>query len=288
MDQKFLQHLTEVIGSKLASVSPVAGGDINQAYCLKSTKSKFFLKYNQNALSSDMFDTEAKALLSIADSGAIKTPKIIYQGVFHKTAYLILEFIETVSFTNAEAMFAFGEQLGRLHAIKQDYFGWEYDNYIGTLSQKNPMSSSWSEFYINNRLETQIALALDNGYLSSITNSKLIDMFYKRTEQLLQNVNPSLLHGDLWGGNFIIDKQGIPYLIDPASYYGHSEVDLAMTELFGGFSDYFYQGYDSLKPIENEYKSRKYLYQLYYLLVHLNLFGKSYEPTCLEIINKYL
>lgn len=287
MDSAFKDHLSEVIGNKLVSITSVKGGDINQAYCIKTEEESFFIKCNQKANSSDMFISEANALDIIARSGVIKTPAFVNLGSYRETAYLILEYITSTPSPSNESMHRFGEQLASLHSIKQDSFGWDTDNYVGTLIQRNPATSSWGEFYINQRLDVQIRLAKDNNHLDSISNSKLIYSFYQNVEHLLQGIEPSLLHGDLWSGNFIINAEGTTFIIDPASYYGHNEVDLAMTELFGGFNDSFYEGYKAIKTIDAEYRERKDLYQLYYLLVHLNLFGKSYEPNCIRIIKKF-
>lgn len=286
MDKEFVEYLSKVIDGHIINVSTLSGGDINNAACLHTKDSRFFIKWNDAPNALKMFESEANGLISISNTKTIFTPKIISCSVYQDKAYLILDFIEAKEDVDNEDLFKFGTQLADLHNCGEDYFGFEEDNFIGTLPQKNSIKKSWSEFYIDNRLRPQLDLAKKQSYLSQISFQS-IDSFYNETKDLLAGIRPSLLHGDLWSGNYIISKNGTPYLIDTAAYYGHREVDLAMSELFGDFGESFYQGYNSVFKIDPEYSSRKDLYQLYYLLVHLNLFGRSYEGACLRIIRKF-
>ncbi len=286
MDVEFKNHLSVVLNTEIHSTNSLTGGDINYAHSLETSSGKYFIKWNDTTQAGGMFDSEAQAIKQIASTGAIRTPKIVSTGKFKNKAYLLLNFIDSCENISAQHLYDFGVQLAHLHRHPADYFGFQKDNYIGTLDQHNCVSDSWSEFYIEQRMIPQISLAKKKGFLRHITK-QTIDGFYQEITKLFYNLKPSLLHGDLWNGNFIIDKKGKAYLIDPASYYGHCEVDLAMSELFGNFGDRFYVGYDNTNKISDGYKERKAIYQLYYLLVHLNLFGGSYENACTRILSKF-
>lgn len=286
MEQDFLDHLRLKLDRDIVASSPISGGDINEAYLLETSVGKYFIKRNDDANAEAMFACEAFALEKIISSKAIATPKVISTGKHNHHAYLVLEYIESSPAVNPKHQEVFGQALAKLHSQSNKSFGWKTDNFIGTLEQKNQNYDDWDEFYITQRIEKHITLARTKEYLTSLKLSS-INRFYKEISMLLEKAIPSLLHGDLWAGNYIIDQGGKAYLIDPASYFGHSEVDLAMSELFGGFSEAFYVGYNAINKIPEGYSERKEIYQLYYLLVHLNLFGRSYEMSCSEIICKF-
>ena len=287
MEEDFLNHLREQLGLDIKSCMPVAGGDINNAHLLKTRNESYFVKWNNHPLANQMLQTESSALEAIEDTKTISVPTIIKQGSFEDKSYLVLEYIEPSSISNlAEPMTKLGHQLAQLHVPVNENFGWSNDNFIGTLVQHNNQSNYWDEFYITQRLEIQIDLAKSNNHLHSIKLNSL-NRFFKETSALLNGCKASLLHGDLWSGNYIVSQSGIPYLIDPASYFGHAEVDLAMSELFGRFDENFYSGYDEIAKISVDYNERKEIYQLYYLLVHLKLFGVTYESACTHILRKF-
>jgi fructosamine-3-kinase len=179
-----------------------------------------------------------------------------------------------------------GKQLANLHLNKSKTFGFNTDNFIGTLPQSNTTHHNWVDFYVEERLVPQLKIAIQRHLLTPAEVPDLSTMKLK-TVDIFKYVQPSLLHGDLWSGNYLISKDGIPYLIDPAAYYGHSEVDIAMSLLFGGFDNSFYEAYHAVIPKETDTIARIELYQLYYLLVHLNLFGSSYYNSVKRITNKY-
>ena len=159
------------------------------------------------------------------------------------------------------------------------------DNFIGSLPQQNSHYDAWTDFYIANRLLPQFVLAVDTGRLGA-SDFPSEDKLHTVLSELFEGIRPSLLHGDLWGGNYLISSDGIPYLIDPAVYDGHSEVDLAMSRLFGGFGSRFYAAYHEVIPSQKGSEERNAVYQLYYLLVHLNLFGASYYPSVMQILKR--
>lgn len=286
MDKIFIEHLSTEINELIVAVSPIPGGDINHAAHIQTEHNEYFIKWNDNPLALQMFLCESKSLNSIALANTISTPKVIKCSSIVGKAYLLLEYVSVSSSPSNADLFTFGTQLAELHKVNVNYFGFERDNYIGTLNQANTKSQHWDEFYISQRLQPQINLAKKQAYLSN-TFQKTIDRFYSEISDLLEGMKPSLLHGDLWSGNYLISENGTGYLVDPASYYGHREVDLAMSELFGGFSPSFYEGYNNMFKISEDYTRRKEVYQLYYLLVHLNLFGKSYESSCESILSKF-
>ncbi|MBT8271640.1 MAG: fructosamine kinase family protein [Bacteroidia bacterium] len=261
---------------------PVSGGDISRAYLLNTSKGDLFLKINNSPHASVMFKAEAIGLQALETSNTLKIPEVIKTGASGSNAYLLLEAIATGS-PNKSSMALLGEQLALMHANTAERFGFDSDNFIGSLPQSNNWHQHWPEFYVYERLIPQIKLAREKGLLASGEILGTDDMI-KRCDELSGNAVPCLLHGDLWGGNYMIDTDGQPVLIDPAVYYGHHEVDIAMSRLFGGFSVDFYEAYESRFPITSGYSERMDLYQLYYLLVHLNLFGRSYYGSVSRLL----
>jgi fructosamine-3-kinase len=206
-------------------------------------------------------------------------------GVVETAEYqaLLLSFVEP-SNTSRQFWETFGIQLAQLHEKSQPRFGLDHDNYIGSLHQRNQPHDYWPEFFIEERLCVQLTLATSNGVSSSLV--KKFEVLFKQLPSLLPVEKPSLLHGDLWRGNLITETR-LPCLIDPAVYFGHREVDLAMTQLFGGFDPIFLESYQGVFPLEKGWRDRLDLYNLYPLLVHLNLFGRSYEAKILNILKTF-
>jgi len=285
MKQNFINNLSDALNISIKSIQPVSGGDISLAYKIESSNNTYFLKVNYNASAMTMFQQEAIALQTISKTNTIKTPRVINVSSFENQPYLLLEYIENKTPSNQE-MAIFGEHLAHLHLKSSDAFGFDTDNFIGSLPQSNKKHSQWVDFYIEERLLPQLETAVKRHLLSTVEvpNTNIMKL---KTAAFFKDVKPSLLHGDLWSGNYIISKDGIPYLIDPATYYGDSEVDIAMSLLFGGFSNSFYEAYHAVIPKETYTAARIELYQLYYLLVHLNLFGNSYYNSVKRIIGKY-
>ena len=285
MNSDFKIQLSEILNESITEVSPVHGGDISQAYRIDTPNNSYFLKTNRNANASKMFQAEAYGLQLIHDINTIKTPKVLVCDSFQNTSFLLMEFIERKlpSKKNFENL---GNQLAELHKRTSEYFGLHQDNFIGNLPQSNKPHKNWVNFYTNERLLPQLELAKQKHLLSDneCPSAKHIE---ESLNPLFENIKPSLLHGDLWRGNYLISKEDTPYLIDPAVYFGHHEVDIAMTKLFGGFGDDFYKAYHRVLPQDSKTASRIDIYQLYYLLVHLNLFGSSYYGSVVSILKKY-
>jgi len=262
----------------------VAGG-INDCMRLKSGDQYFFLKTNSAALFPNMLHLEAEGLKLIRKSKAIAVPGVQGFGVAAGQQFLLLEWLTSENPTS-QAQERLGIQLAQLHRHTDSMFGLEYDNYMGSLSQVNLKAASWSDFFIVNRIQPLIELAEGKRLI----DSGLIDGFerlFLKLSDLYPVEPPALLHGDLWNGNYMITKNSTPVLIDPAVYYGHREMDLAMSALFGGFSSEFYAAYDAEFPLEKHWQNRVDIWNLYPLLVHLILFGSAYLPPIKSTLKKY-
>lgn len=264
----------------------IGGGCINQAYQLEGSGRRYFVKLNA-AAKADMFAAEFAGLQVLQQAAAIRVPKPICQGIIGDQAYLVLEYI-ALECGNAQGLSRLGQQLAELHRHTQPKFGWIRDNTIGETPQLNQLHDNWVDFWAHQRLHFQLERAAQKGYRGD---------WQRRGEQLLVELGAffahyqpvaSLLHGDLWSGNYAIDIQGQPVVFDPAVYYGDREADIAMTELFGGFGDSFYQAYQEYYPLDVGYSVRKDLYNLYHLLNHLNLFGGSYQAQVSDLIRRLL
>lgn len=281
------KELKNIYGNnfQLFSSIPLAGGDINTVYKLNTSEGSFCIKLNNSSKLQDLFEKEAAGLQHLESKSNFTLPKVIKWGTFSDQSYLLLSFIETGSPKN-NYWELFGGNLAAMHMQSANKFGLEYDNYIGSLKQCNSLENDWASFYTNQRLIPQTKLALDKGLVDT-SFLKSIENLCSKLEELFPNEPPALLHGDLWSGNFIIDSQSKPALIDPAIYYGHREMDLAMTMLFGGFHEQLYTVYNASYPLEKAWKDRVSICQLYPILVHVNLFGGSYINHARAIISNY-
>lgn len=267
-------------------VQVVSGRSINKCYKLRRGSDHFFLKVNSVNKFSNMFAVEAEGLKRLRLTQTIRVPQTVAFGVVDHEQFLLLQWIEKGA-NSKKAQEALGSQLARLHKIHAEEFGLDHDNYMGSLNQKNSTYSNWSDFYIKNRLEPQIEIAQQKRLL----NTKMMNAFhslFKRLDSLYPFEKSSLIHGDLWSGNYLIDSGENPILIDPAIAYGHREVDIAMTTLFGGFDASFYKSYNEEFALEKGWKERLDLWNLYPLLVHLNLFGKGYLEQLETSLKKYI
>lgn len=286
--QPLIRHLAQSTGQNLAEarLTSVGGGDINSAYRLQSQGIDWFIKLNRAELA-DMFAAEAVGLTELAGIGAVRIPNVVCHGQHQQYAYLVLEYIELRSLS-AGAAALFGEQLARMHLQPQAYFGWSIDNTIGSTPQYNPRHHDWMEFWRDQRLGKQLQLAAENGHRGTL--QKQGEKLQERLNSLFDSYRPqpSMLHGDLWGGNAAADSQGKPVMFDPACYYGDREADIAMTELFGGFAREFYAAYQAHYRLDTGYQVRKNLYNLYHILNHLNLFGPGYLGQATRLIDQLL
>lgn len=285
MIKNFEQYISNRLKQPITKVSTISGGDISKAYRIKTQNNSYFLKSNHATNALTMFQTEANGLQLIAKTNTIKTPKVLVCDSFEGSAFLILEFI-TSKLPSDKDFKNLGFQLAKLHQCTSKTFGLYQDNFIGSLPQSNQQHKNWVDFYTKERLLPQLKLAQQKNLLSNYECPSQ-ETIKSHLKPLLKNAKPSFLHGDLWGGNYLISKDGTPYLIDPATHYGHSEVDIAMSKLFGGFGESFYKAYYSQLPKNEHTQTLTEIYQLYYLLVHLNLFGNSYYGSVTSILAKH-
>lgn len=279
--------LTEEHNLRIVSSHRLSGGDINRAARLITQNGDYFIKWNDDA-PNDMFAKEARGLNLLRNAGTvIIVPKILTtQSPTDKTpGFLVMEYVKPGNGSSDDS-FQFGSELAKLHQSHSDYFGLDHDNYIGRLPQSNSPRPSWSIFFIEERIKPQLKAAVDSGKLpnSTLKNSSRL---YSELSSIFPESKPSLLHGDLWSGNYFFNSGGRAVLIDPAVYYGHPEMDLAFTRMFGGFSTEFYEGYKSVTPIEKGFESRISVYNLYPLLVHVNLFGGGYAGQAEQFLNRF-
>ncbi|HUW49602.1 MAG TPA: fructosamine kinase family protein [Sulfuricella sp.] len=266
---------------------PVGGGCINSAYLVEDGARRFFVKTNR-ASSLAMFEAEAEGLREISATRTIRVPAPICTGIALDSAFLVLEFLDLQHTREKGREELLGRQLADMHRVTGARYGWHRDNTIGSTLQSNAPTDNWLEFWRDRRLGPQLALAASNGH-----NGTLL----RQAEHLMVRLDgfftgyipqPSLLHGDLWSGNRACSHRGEPVIFDPAVYYGDRETDLAMTELFGGFSTAFYAAYREVLPVDPGYRVRKTLYNLYHVLNHLNLFGGGYSGQAERMIEKLL
>jgi fructosamine-3-kinase len=282
MWSKIASQISQVTGQSFAPSHDraVGGGCINRGYALSDGDRHFFVKLNQAGYVA-MFEAEAAGLLDIGKTNTIRVPQPICWGVDRKASYLVLEWLEMGPGT-AAGWRAMGRRLAQLHQVTSSCgFGWQRPNTIGLTPQINPWTDSWAEFWTQSRLSYQLQLARRRG-----GRLDLGDRLLAIVPELLAGHDPApaLVHGDLWSGNAAITQAGEPVIFDPAMYYGDREVDLAMTELFGGFPPEFYRGYYAVLPRVAGYSVRKELYNLYHILNHFNLFEGSYEEQANRIM----
>jgi protein-ribulosamine 3-kinase len=286
--QSIAQHIAQTIEQdfQVHAHYPISGGCINQAFRIEGLGQHYFVKLNQPT-ELTMFESEAAGLAELAQPAVIKVPVPICWGRTSQHAYLVTEYI-TMPGNARSAGVQLGHQLAVLHQVMHAPYGWYRDNYIGSSIQINQFENDWVSFWQKNRLAYQLELAAHRGYGGNLQ---------RQGEKLLHELpaffrtytpSPSLLHGDLWSGNYAIDGDGQPVIFDPAIYYGDRETDIAMTELFGGFPSDFYSAYQEKWPLDSGYNTRKVLYNLYHILNHLNLFGGSYLSQAESMIGQLL
>ncbi len=287
-------HISETTGCTfyIQNTYPISGGSINDTYRVEANGEIYFIKLNSSDYF-DMFEAEVAGLKEL-EQAIIKVPEPYYWGIVEDKCYLVTEYIALKGDKTSVAE-ELGQKLARLHQVTQSQFGWQRDNYIGSTPQVNSLENDWVSFWQQHRLGFQLKLAAHNGYggkLQKQGERLLADLGYFFSDYQPQ---ASLLHGDLWSGNYAAAQTGKnsvqAVIYDPAVYYGDRETDIAMTELFGGFPKRFYQAYQEIWPLDAGYKTRKILYNLYHILNHLNLFGSGYlnqaEIMIASLISEY-
>lgn len=281
MKRHVREELARALGGAVTGARPIGGGDVNDAWRVEAGDRAVFVKTNDGA-DPEMFLREAEGLAWLAEAKALRVPEVLAVS----SAFLALELIEP-----ARRAPDFADRLGRglaaLHRFGAEAFGWREDNFIGSLPQDNGREEDWPAFYARRRLEPQLRMAADRGRASPEMRRGFSRLFARMGELVGPSEPPARLHGDLWGGNCHVDERGAPVLIDPAVYGGHREVDLAMMQLFGGFSERVFAAYDEAYPLAEGWRERVPLYQLYPLMVHVNLFGGGYTASVERIVARY-
>jgi fructosamine-3-kinase len=304
MWDKIAVHISETTGETffLDNRHSVSGGCINQGYSISCSSRAYFAKINQ-ASQIAMFEAEALGLQQMRATQTIRVPEPICWGTEGNSAYIVLEWLDLGSRGGDRAWEEMGRKLAAMHkytppnppllrggeepnsTLLRGVFGWDINNTIGSTVQINNWTVNWAEFWAELRIGYQLKLARRRGG------------HFPQGERLLEVIpevlaghepQPSLVHGDLWGGNAGVTSAGEPVIFDPAAYFGDREVDIAMTELFGGFPAEFYRGYNQVWPLDLGYEKRKILYNLYHILNHFNLFGGSYASQANQMINRIL
>ncbi|TCV84166.1 fructosamine kinase family protein [Sulfurirhabdus autotrophica] len=272
---------------EISRAQSVSGGCINDAYFVQNNQGeRYFVKTNQ-AEKLTMFEAEVAGLIEIARTHTVRVPQPICSGKFENTAFVVTEYIEMVA-GNASSHRKMGTKIANMHMVTQAEFGWRIDNTIGDTPQPNGLMNNWIDFWREHRLGFQLNLALKNSIAKEVVRKGeklMVDLAAFFPEEMPR---PALLYGDLWGGNWMMDSQGEPVVFDPAVYYGDREADIAMTELFGGFSPDFYAAYNAVFPLDAGYKTRKTLYNLYHVLNHFNLFSGGYAAQAERMIDTLL
>ena len=280
-------QISEATGElfEIADSRSVGGGCINRGNAISDGKRTFFIKLN-HASQVEMFAAEALGVQQMWETRTIRVPKPICWGTAADSAYLVLEWLDLNGRGGSEVWMEMGRQLAAMHRQGTcERFGWDRNNTIGSTPQINTPTEDWGEFFREYRIGYQLKLAARKG------------MHFNGSDRLLDKIpellaghepQPSLVHGDLWGGNAGVTATGEPVIFDPATYYGDRETDLAMTELFGGFSSAFYRGYNEAWPLDSGYERRKPLYNLYHILNHFNLFGSGYAGQAERMIQQLL
>jgi protein-ribulosamine 3-kinase len=284
--QFFESILFEGLGKETTvnSYEFLSGGNINNAVKLDTTAGYFFVKWNESE-HAEAFACEARGLELLRSTQEIAVPDIIAYGHKMQKSYIMLNYIDQHR-PQAGYWEHFGRSLAKLHSHTHTHFGLDYNNYIGSLKQSNEWQQDGVQFFIEKRLKVQAGLALYNGEIPRALYDKF-DSLYKKLPEVLPAEKPALLHGDLWSGNVMVGSDGWVCLIDPAVYYGNREAELAFTKLFGGFNPAFYQSYTEAYPLEKGFEERIDIYNLYPLLVHVNLFGSGYLSGIEKVLKRF-
>lgn len=271
---KMIHDIETKLGTSILKVIPVSGGSINKVYRMQTATERFLLKVNSLRDYPGMFKLEQEGLAAIRSTQSIAVPDVILQGETEAESYLVMQWIEPGLGTRKSSQKS-GEQLAQMHRHTWEYFGFTTNNYMGSLTQSNTKHSSWATFFVEERLKPMIKIAFEKQQLNG-NDIQSFEKLYQKLPGLFNEESPALVHGDLWSGNYLIDTNERPYLIDPAVCYCNREFDIAMTTLFGGFDAVFYEAYDSTFPLQKGWKQRLKIWNLYPLLLHVNLFGDSY------------
>ncbi|MFB1049686.1 fructosamine kinase family protein [Paraliobacillus sp. JSM ZJ581] len=284
-----IEQVLEQIGdySLILSITPVSGGDINQAYHIQTHQHNYFVKQNHD-VPTHFFHFEATGLSLIEQTSTIAVPHVYYYNkpIGSEQAIIVMDWVEGA--LNSETSATLGYNLANMHKHISNHYGLNQDGFIGTLNQPNQLTADWITYFQHYRFIPLLKKAIERNLLPKNRRVKLEKLIDRVATWLPKYPSASLLHGDLWGGNWLSGPNGAPYLIDPAVVYGDHLFELAFTKLLGGFSQNFYDAYQEIFPFEPYYQDVEQIYQLYYLLVHLILFGEGYGTAVDRILTRYI
>lgn len=287
LSESLKDQLSKALSSKTALLdfSFVSGGCINQGGKLNTSSGDYFLKWNSAKKFPGMFVAEGKGLDILRSTHTVVVPDVML--VIEESDYqcIVLEWVSTTS-QAGKYWNVLGQQLASLHQHSAETFGLAHDNYIGSLPQPNRVASEWTDFFRDERIRPLVKKLVDSGQ-ADFDFATQVESTLNKLDEIFPKERPSLIHGDLWSGNVMTEMSGHPVVIDPAVYYGHREMELAFTRLFGGFGDQFYDSYSEVFPLAPGFENRVELYNLYPMLVHANLFGGSYLLAVKRIIKHF-
>ncbi|QCK14384.1 fructosamine kinase family protein [Mangrovivirga cuniculi] len=270
---------------KEPKVSSIGGGSINQAYKVSTDNFEIFIKLN-TGVNPSFFEVERKGLEILSENSEFEVPKVYSVDQTGNYSFLSMEYFGAGK-RKPDYWYTAGSRLAKMHKISEEKYGLSFNNYMGALPQDNTYHDSWADFFIERRLKPQVELAINKGLMDH-SHKSLFEQLYVKLDSLVPKEKPSLIHGDLWSGNIMTANNGEATIIDPAVHFGHRESDLAMTQMFGGFSTEFYDGYESVYPLEPDFSSRIGLLNLYPLLIHVNLFGLGYLRETINNVKRYI
>lgn len=271
--------------STLQEIKGIQGGSINEAYYVKTKDAQYFMKHHPNS-PRGFFKSEATGLRLIKESNTALVPSYLSYSDQPNNSFLLLEWIEGTRTDQTETLL--GQKLAELHRVTGPNHGFNNDTYIGTLEQPNKLKANWLEYYREYRLQSHIKYGTDKGLIKGDRLKRLNKLLEKLDQWVPTFIEPSYLHGDLYSGNWIVGPAGQPYLVDPSFLYGDRHFEMAFTHLFEGFSQEFYDAYEEAYPLRPDFADVKPLYQLYYLIIHLNLFGEQYGKQIDNILDRYV
>jgi protein-ribulosamine 3-kinase len=286
IESSFQEVVKQAIGSeaKIESVEHVGGGCINSSAKIATNRGSFFIKWNSSTRA-EMFQREVEGLEILQASNTIKIPTILGLATIDQNTFLLLELIESKQ-TAPSFWVDFGQKIAQMHRKSSMHFGHDHSNFIGSLDQSNKKHQDWASFFISERIVPQLKLAESSRKIDG-TFLRKFDTLFSKLADLIPKESPSLLHGDLWSGNFLCGEESKPVIFDPAIYFGHREMEIAFTRLFGGFDNRFYTSYQKEFPLEWGFEDRIDIHNLYPLLVHVNLFGTSYLSGIHQTLKRF-
>lgn len=271
--------------SKLIEVKPIAGGSINDAFYVRTEAAEYFMKHHPHS-QKGFFKSEAIGLRLIKETGTISVPNYFSYSDSKGEAFLLMEWVSGEKTEKTDELL--GRNLAKLHQNFGPMHGFDNDTYIGILDQPNKLNPNWLEYFRECRLSFHAKQAVNKGVLNGLRKEKMLKLIDQLDKWIPSFIEPSYLHGDLYNGNWLVGNAGEPFLVDPSFFYGDRHLEIAFTEVFGGFSKEFYDSYKEFFPLRDDYEEIKKIYQLYYLLAHLIMFGEEYGKKMDDILNYYV